>query len=83
MKRNRVSDDVDYISTNSKDLKLFKGPPSTVWFILEFQPREINNNPTIKDLVHGDNNLSDHVKLDDSYAIFSLFFDDSTLKILT
>ena len=83
IRRNRVSDDVDYISTNPKDLKPFKAPPPAIWPIPEFQPREINNNPTIKDLAYNNDNLPDHVKPDDSYAIFSLFFNNSTLKILT
>ena len=82
MGRNRISDNVDYILTDPKDLKLSKAPPPVVWPIPDFQPREINNNPTIKDLTHSDNNLLDHVKLDNPYAIFSLFFNKSILEIL-
>ena len=77
MGRNRVSDDADHIPTDPKDVRPSKAPPPAEWPIPDFQPREINN-----DLTHGEGNLPDHVKPDDPYAIFSLFFDDSTLGIL-
>ena len=65
MGRNRISDDVDHIPTDPKDLKPSKAPPPAVWPIPDFQPREINNDPTMEDLTHGDGNLPDHVKPDD------------------
>ena len=77
MGRNRVSDDADHIPTDPKDVRLSKAPPPAEWPIPNFQPREINN-----DLTYSEGNLPDHVKPDDSYAIFSLFFNDSTLRIL-
>lgn len=77
MGRNRVSDDVDYISTNSKDQNPSKAPPPAPWSISDFIPREINNS-----LTHNQGNLLEDIKPDNPYAIFSLFFDNFILRIL-
>ena len=77
MRRNRVSDDIDHILTDPKDLNPSKAPPSTPWSISDFKPREINN-----PLTHGQDNLLENVRPDDPYTIFSLFFNNFILKIL-
>ena len=77
MGRNRVLDDVDYILTNLKDLNPSKDPPPAPQSISNFKVREINNS-----LTYSQGNLLENVRLDNSYAIFSLFFDDFILEIL-
>lgn len=77
MGRNRVLDDVDHIPTDPKDLNPSKAPLPIPWPIPDFEPREINN-----PLTYGQDNLLENVRPDNSYEIFSLFFNNFILRIL-
>ena len=74
MPRKRVSDDIDHVPIDPKPSKILrKNPPPP-----PSPPKHIPiliNNP----LLHGRNRIPDHIKLNDAYSIFRLFFDDEIL----
>ncbi len=77
MPRARVSDDIDHVPIDPKPTRLPKKPAPKPWPLPAFEPIQITN-----PLTYGHGLLPDDVPSDAPFAIFSLFFDDSTLIIL-
>ena len=69
MPRNKVSNDLDYVSLDPKPLKTLKGRPSAPWPLPTDIPLRITTART-----YGQGYLPNTIAPDDPYAIFSLFF---------
>ena len=77
MSRNKVSNNLDYMKQNSKPKIASKGPFSESERLPKYTPVKINQL-----YIYGQGNLSNIITLNNLYAIFSLFFDEATLKVL-
>ena len=77
MPRNKVSNDLDHVKQDPKPTTAPKGVPSKPKRLPKYTPVKIK-----QPYINGQGNLSNIVAPNDPYAIFSLFFDESTLKIL-
>ena len=74
MPRKRVSDDIDHVPIDPKPSRIPKKKPPPPPSPPKHVPILINN-----PLFHGHSQLPEHIKLDDVYSIFCLFFSDEIL----
>ena len=77
MPRNKVSNDLDHVRQDSKPKTAPKGPPPSPKRLPKYTPVKIRQPYT-----DGQGNLPCTIAPNDPYAIFSLFFDKSILKVL-
>ena len=77
MPRNKVSNDIDHVPKDPQPEKAPKEPPPKPWPLPKFKPL-----PITRPFTHGHGLLPDTIPYDDPYAIFSLFFTESTLQTL-
>ena len=77
MPRNKVSNDLDHVKQDPKPKTAPKEPPPKPQQLPKYTPVKIRQPYT-----NGQGNLSHTIAPNDPYAIFSLFFDESTLKVL-
>ena len=77
MPRNKVSNDLDYVRQDPKPKTAPKGPPPEPKQLLKYISVKIR-----QPYIDGQGNLPAIIALNNSYVIFNLFFDESTLKIL-
>ena len=77
MPHKRVSDDIDHVPIDPKPSKIPKKKPPPPGSPPEHVPILINN-----PLVHSHSQIPEHIKSDDVYNIFCLFFSDKTLSII-
>ena len=77
MPRNKVSNDLDHVRKDPKPTKVPKEPPPKPWKLPKFTPVKIK-----KPFTDGEGQLPSTVASDDPYAIFNLFFNEETLKVL-
>ena len=74
MPRKRVSDDIDHVPIDPKPSRIPKKKPPPPPSPPKHVPILINN-----PLLHGHSQIPEHIKLDDVYSIFCLFFSDEIL----
>ena len=77
MPRNKVSNDLDHVKQDPKPKTAPKGPPPEPKQLFKYTPVKIRQL-----YIDGQGNLPAIIAPNNFYAIFSLFFDESTLKIL-
>ena len=77
MPRNKVSNDLDHVRQDPKPKTAPKGPPPESKQLPKYTPIKIRQSYT-----DNQSNLPATIASNNPYAIFSLFFDESTLKIL-
>ena len=77
MPRNKVSNDLNHVKQDPKPTTAPKEAPPKPKRLPKYTPVKIKQPYT-----NNQGNLPNIVTLNDPYAIFSLFFDESTLKIL-
>lgn len=77
MPRNKVSNDLDHVRKDSKAEKVPKEPSPKPWKLSKYTPTKI-----IQSFSNDEGQLSNTIALDNSYAIFELFFNEETLKVL-
>lgn len=78
MPRNRVSTDVDHVASDPRPLNPAKKPPPEPWPKPAYAPIKIQAPYCI-----GVSQLPSHIDSSSPYDIFSLFFDEECLQILT
>ena len=77
MPRNKVSNDLDHVRQDPKPKTAPKGPPPKPKRLPKYTPVKIRQPYT-----NDQGNLSTTIAPNNPYAIFSLFFNESTLKVL-
>ena len=77
MPRNKISNDLDHVRKDPKPPKTPKGRPPDPWPLPKYKPVRIT-----KPYDHGHGHLPNTILINDPYSIFTLFFDEETLKTL-